>query len=144
MRVQEIIKRKGEKVITIKPEETVQVLLDRLAENSFGALVVSSDGTSIDGIVSERDVVRHMATVGPSILTNPASSIMTTAVKTCASDDTVESLMNRMTEHRIRHLPVEIDGALAGMISIGDVVKWRLTELEDEKGHLENYIKQGW
>ncbi|MEE9415868.1 MAG: CBS domain-containing protein [Acidimicrobiales bacterium] len=144
MNVAEIIRRKGNKVITIRPDETVQVLLERLAEHGFGALVVSSDGSSVEGIVSERDVVRHMASDGAAVLEQPASSIMTAAVKTCVATDTVEALMDKMTEHRIRHLPVEIDGALAGMISIGDVVKCRVSELEDDKGHLENYIKQSW
>lgn len=144
MNVAEIIRRKGNNVVTIGPDETVKVIVERLAENGFGALVVSVDGSRIEGIVSERDVVRCLAAHGPAVLDHPASSIMTAAVKTCAVDDSVESLMNLMTEHRIRHLPVEIDGALAGMISIGDVVKSRVGELEDDKGHLESYIKQSW
>lgn len=144
MNVAEILERKGGTVATVMPSDTVAAVVAQLAEKRFGALVVSTDGTSINGIVSERDVVRQLASVGPSVLDHPVSSIMTESVRTCAPDASVESLMSLMTEHRIRHLPVESDGAMVGMISIGDVVKWRVTELEDEMGHLENYIKQGW
>lgn len=144
MNVAEIIQRKGTDVVTVMPDDPVSVVVSRLAEKGFGALVVSSDGSAIDGIVSERDIVRRLGTDGPGILDQPVSAVMTRDVRTCASQDSVEWLMGMMTEHRIRHLPVEDHGVLAGMISIGDVVKWRVTELEDEMGHLENYIKQGW
>ncbi len=144
MHVAEIIDRKGDRVVTAAPADSVRSVVAKLGENGFGALVVSADGSGIDGIVSERDVVRRLGSDGPGVLDWAVADIMTSPVKTCSGKDTVEQLMTRMTEHRIRHLPVENDGALAGMISIGDVVKWRVTELEREMGHLENYIKQGW
>jgi len=144
MHVVEIIDRKGDKVVTAHPSDSVRSVVSKLAEHGFGALVVSAGGGSIDGIVSERDVVRRLGSDGPGVLDWSVSDIMTSPVRTCSGSDTVADLMTRMTEHRIRHLPVEKDGALSGMISIGDVVKWRVTELEREMGHLENYIKQGW
>ncbi len=144
MQVHGIIERKGDRVVTVSPEDPVRAAVLALSENGFGALVVSSNGSSIDGIISERDVVRQLGREGTSVLEHRVKDIMTSPVKTCGPDDTVADLMTRMTEHRIRHLPVEIDGVLSGMISIGDVVKWRVTELEQEMGHLENYIRQGW
>lgn len=144
MQVHGIIERKGDRVVTVSPEDPVRAAVMALSENGFGALVVSSNGSSIDGIISERDIVRHLGREGTSVLEHRVKDIMTSPVKTCSPDDTVAELMSRMTEHRIRHLPVEVDGALSGMISIGDVVKWRVTELEQEMGHLENYIRQGW
>ena len=144
MNVSEILERKGSRVVTVAPEDSVRHVVATLAENGFGAVVVSADGSSIDGIVSERDVVRQLGSDGEQVLEQTAGDIMTSPVKTCMPGDDVQGLMARMTEHRIRHLPVETDGALAGMISIGDVVKWRVTELERDMGHLENYIKQGW
>ena len=144
MQVHGIIERKGDRVVTVSPEDPVRAAVLALSENGFGALVVSSNGSSIDGIISERDVVRQLGREGTSVLEHRVKDIMTSPVKTCGPDDTVADLMTRMTEHRIRHLPVQIDGVLSGMISIGDVVKWRVTELEQEMGHLENYIRQGW
>ncbi len=144
MNVAEIIQRKGSEVATVKPEDPVSQAAGLLSEKGFGALVVSADGASIDGIISERDIVRRLGVEGSSILDQPVGSVMTSDVRTCSSQDSVEWLMGMMTEHRIRHLPVQTSDGLAGMISIGDVVKWRVTELEAEMGHLENYIKQGW
>ncbi len=144
MNVSEILDRKGNLVVTVAPEDSVRSVVATLAENGFGALVVSANGASIDGIVSERDIVRQLGHEGERVLDQSVSQIMTTPVMTCKPGDDVQGLMSRMTEHRIRHLPVENSGALAGMISIGDVVKWRVTELERDMGHLENYIKQGW
>lgn len=144
MNVSEILDRKGNLVVTVAPEDSVRSVVATLAENSFGALVVSANGSSIDGIVSERDIVRQLGHEGERVLDQSVNQIMTTPVMTCKPGDDVQGLMSRMTEHRIRHLPVENGGALAGMISIGDVVKWRVTELERDMGHLENYIKQGW
>ncbi len=144
MYVSEILDRKGNKVVTVAPGDSVREVVATLAEKGFGALVVSADGSTIDGIVSERDIVRELGRDGQRVMDQSVGEIMTTPVMTCAPGDQVQGLMSRMTEHRIRHLPVEKDGVLAGMISIGDVVKWRLTELERDMGHLENYIKQGW
>ncbi|MBT8241742.1 MAG: CBS domain-containing protein [Acidimicrobiia bacterium] len=144
MNVSEILDRKGNRVVTVAPEDSVRTVVATLAERGFGALVVSSDGSTIDGIVSERDIVRQLGREGERVLDQAVGGIMTTPVMTCQPGDDVQGLMSRMTEHRIRHLPVSTDGALSGMISIGDVVKWRVTELERDMGHLENYIKQGW
>ncbi len=141
MHVAEILARKGPGVSTIEPTNSIKAAIEAMAELRVGALVVSADGSSIDGIFSERDVVRALADQGGELLEAPVSSIMTSLVWTCAPSDTVEQLMSRMTEQRIRHIPVEQDGQLTGIVSIGDVVKWRLTELEDEARHVQDYIQ---
>jgi CBS domain-containing protein len=116
---------------------------DQLRLRGVGALVVSADGRRVDGIVSERDLVRRLAERGALMLSEPVSAVMTAAVRTCTPDDHVDELMRVMTEHRMRHLPVVVDGVLSGIVSIGDVVKWRVTELEDEARHLHDYITSG-
>jgi CBS domain-containing protein len=136
-----ILERKGRAVSTVAPDATVTEALHLLREDNVGALVVSSDGATVAGIVSERDIVRVLAERGAALLQEPVSGIMQTSVHTCAGDDTVDHLMHRMTEHRIRHLPVVADGALAGIISIGDVVKTRVDELETEQSQLVDYIR---
>lgn len=141
MHVAQILARKGTSVATVAPSDTVTDAVQLLAEKRLGALVVSADGRSIDGILSERDIVRSLGTEGAGLLDVPVSQIMTAAVRTCAPADTVERLMSLMTEHRIRHLPVEVDGELAGIVSIGDVVKERVTELEDESRQITDYIQ---
>jgi len=138
--VSEILAKKGADVVTVRPDDPIGEVVDVLAMRRFGALVVSSNGTAIDGIISERDIVRGLSTVTGGLRELLVSSLMTSPVKTCTTGDSIGDLMERMTEHRIRHLPVEEDGELVGMISIGDVVKWRVTELEDEARHLEGYI----
>jgi CBS domain-containing protein len=143
MRVSGILASKGATVATIAPDATAADAADQLRLRGVGALVVSSDGRGIDGIVSERDLVRRVAERGAHMLDEPVSALMTSEVRTCSPDDHVDELMRRMTEHRMRHLPVVVDGVLAGIISIGDVVKWRVTELEDEARHLQNYITTG-
>lgn len=140
MNVAEILAKKGSDVVTVRPDDPISVAVDVLAMRRFGALVVSSDGSSIDGIISERDIVRGLSTVTTGLRDLLVSSLMTAPVKTCVGADSIGELMEVMTEHRIRHLPVEEDGALVGMISIGDVVKWRVNELEEEARHLEGYI----
>jgi CBS domain-containing protein len=105
--------------------------------------VVSEDGRGVAGIISERDVVNRLSTDGRVVLDEPVSAVMTTEVRTCALTDCVEDLMRDMTDHRVRHLPVLDNGELAGIISIGDVVKWRVTELEEEARHLTDYIVTG-
>lgn len=140
MHVTEILARKGTDVVTVAPDDTIGHAADVLAERRFGALVVSTGDGRIEGILSERDLVRGLSQFPDSLRQQPVSALMTAPVKTCGGGDTTEQLMERMTEHRIRHLPVEQDGRLAGMISIGDVVKARVGELEDEARHLEGYI----
>jgi CBS domain-containing protein len=141
MRIGDILRSKGETVATVKPETTVRELLGMLARRNIGALVVSPDGTSISGIVSERDVVRHLHERGAELLDKPVGSIMTEDVRTCAPEDHVNDLRQTMTDHRIRHLPVVRDGKLAGIVSIGDVVKNAISELETEREHLVEYLQ---
>ncbi|MBB2746961.1 UNVERIFIED_ORG: CBS domain-containing protein [Microbispora rosea subsp. rosea] len=125
---------------TVPPHATVSELLARLAELNIGAVVVSEDGLSIAGIVSERDVVRRLNEYGVALLTMPVSSIMTVEVRTCGPDANVDDLRRTMTNHRIRHVPVVRDGRLAGIVSIGDVVKSSIQELESEREALVDYI----
>jgi CBS domain-containing protein len=139
--VSDLIKRKGSAVASAPPETTVAVLLDLLAEHGIGAIVVSPDGRTVAGIVSERDVVRQLRSTGPALLDAPIADVMTADVATSAPGDTVENLMRLMTERRIRHVPVVTGGALAGIVSIGDVVKSRIDELEADRDQLIDYIK---
>jgi CBS domain-containing protein len=124
----------------IRPDATVNDLLDELAGHNVGALVVSADGSTVAGIVSERDVVRRLQDSGVAVLDGPVSAIMTSTVNTCTEDDHVDDLMRVMTDRRIRHVPVLRDGNLVGVISIGDVVKSRIGELEYERSNLIGYI----
>lgn len=140
MRIADVLRRKGDTVATIGPEQTVAELLARLAEYKVGALVVSTDGSTVDGIVSERDVVRRLHQDGPSVLGATVASIMTGKVRTCAPEASVEDLMRVMTERRFRHVPVVVDGRLVGIVSIGDVVKHRIDELQAERDQLTAYI----
>ena len=141
MRVTEVLRLKGGSVITISPERSVRDLLGSLAEHRIGALVVSADGSSVDGIVSERDIVRALHEGGDAILDGPVAAIMTAEVHTCSPHDQVDELTNVMTERRIRHLPVLVDGRLVGIVSIGDVVKHRIAEVQDERDQLTAYIR---
>jgi CBS domain-containing protein len=142
MRISEILRNKGAAVATIAPDAEVRELLNLLAERNIGAAVISTDGQSIDGIASERDVVRRLNERGADLLSAPVSSIMTTPVRTCTPLDIVEDLRVTMTEHRIRHLPVVRDGRLVGIVSIGDVVKSTIAGLETEREQLVDYIKR--
>jgi CBS domain-containing protein len=142
MRISEILRTKGEDVATIEPDAKVRRLLALLAEHNIGAVVVSADGSTIDGIASERDVVRRLNERGAGLLDEPVSSIMTATVRTCEPGDKVEDLRATMTEHRIRHVPVVRDGRLAGIVSIGDVVKSAIAELETEREQLVDYISR--
>ncbi|MFC4049572.1 CBS domain-containing protein [Actinomadura syzygii] len=141
MRIRDILRRKGDTVATVRPEATVRQLLAVLAEHNIGAVVVSPDGASIAGIVSERDVVRRMHERGAGLLDRPVSEIMTVEVRSCGPGDLVEDLRRTMTEHRFRHVPVVEDGRLTGIVSIGDVVKSAIDELQSEREHLVGYIQ---
>jgi CBS domain-containing protein len=142
MRIHEILHSKGYDVITIAPEALVTDMLTLLKDNNLGAVVVSDDGRRISGIVTERDVVRKLVD-GPDFLDAPVSTIMTSDVLTCKPDDSVQSLMTTMTNRRIRHLPVvDEDGELAGIVSIGDVVKSHITQIEFERDQLEGYVRR--
>jgi CBS domain-containing protein len=142
MRISDVIRRKGDKVVTIRPDETVQRLLEILEVHHIGAVVVSEDGSAVTGIVSERDVVRHLHTDGVGVLEKPVAMIMTSEVQTCTPEDGIEDLAVVMTERRFRHVPVVVDGALVAIVSIGDIVKWRIDELQTERDHLVGYIQQ--
>jgi len=140
MRISEVLAAKSsQEVITVVPDATVRDLLGLLAQHNVGALIVSSDGSSVEGIVSERDVVRRLRE-DEAVLGAPVSSIMTVEVHTCRREDAVNDLMKVMTERRIRHVPVTEDGVLTGIISIGDVVKSRMGELEFERDQLDSYV----
>ena len=130
-------------VVTVSPEAPVRGLVALLAEHGVGALVVSTDGTTVEGIVSERDVVRRLGR-DADVLDSPTSAIMTAGseVRTCSPADTVDDLMRLMTEHRVRHVPVLEDGRLVGIVSIGDVVKHRIDELQFERDQLDSYVHQ--
>ncbi|MGI8756687.1 MAG: CBS domain-containing protein [Acidimicrobiales bacterium] len=140
MQVSILLQGKGPEVVTIRPDDTVAEGVEVLTRHHIGAVVVSDDGVAVAGILSERDVVRSLSERGPAILDEPARSIMTAEVATCRLDTTVEELMSVMTERRIRHVPVVVDGELVGLISIGDVVKDRISALEDETKVLHDYI----
>ncbi|XVQ07820.1 CBS domain-containing protein [Spirillospora sp. CA-255316] len=142
MRIRDLLRRKGTTVATVRPDATVRDLLAALAEHNIGAVVVSPDGATIAGIASERDVVRRLHEHGAGLLGRPVSEIMTAEVRTCEPNADVDDLRRTMTEHRIRHLPVVEDGRLAGIVSIGDVVKSSIDELESEREYLVDYIQR--
>ena len=141
MNVQSILAAKGNAVAKIAATSTLSEAVAALRDHGIGALVVSADGNHIDGILSERDVVRSIASHGDDTMHLTVGSAMSSNVITCAPADSIDTLMEMMTERRIRHLPVlALDGAIAGIISIGDVVKYRLVELENENSQLHDYI----
>jgi CBS domain-containing protein len=140
MRISDVLSSKPSgQVVTISPDATVRDLLALLAEHNIGAVVVSTDGQAVDGIVSERDVVRRLDQED-GVLDGAVSAIMTSDVRTCEPDTSVDDLRVMMTERRIRHVPVVSGGSLTGIISIGDVVKSRMAELEFERDQLDHYV----
>ncbi|MFZ2013040.1 MAG: CBS domain-containing protein [Nocardioides sp.] len=142
MRIHEVLSKKpSAEVVTIAPDASVRDLLALLAEHNVGAVVVSSDGAAVDGIVSERDVVRRLHD-DEGVLGGTVAAIMTSDVETCKPDTTVDDLRVVMTERRIRHVPVVTDGRLTGIISIGDVVKSSLDQLQFERDQLDSYVHQ--
>ncbi|GAA2801153.1 CBS domain-containing protein [Crossiella cryophila] len=143
MRIADVLRTKGSTVATVEPGNTVTELLTVLAEHNVGALVVVGPDGTVVGIVSERDVVRRLRERGAELLSGTVAEIMTAAVVTCTPQDTVDNLTVLMTERRIRHVPVLVDGRLAGIVSIGDVVKSRISQLEEDHEHLQAYIAQG-
>lgn len=140
MRVQNILAHKGNAVATVTADVPVAEVIALLNGRGIGALVVSNDGRTIAGIVSERDVVRALGTLGPDLLGVAVREIMTVDVHTCTPSDEIRAVALTMTDKRFRHMPVQVDGALTGIVSIGDVVKSRLDELETEHDQLLNYI----
>ena len=143
MKVRSILAVKGDQVATISPSATVTELVDVLFINGIGAAVVSADGSTVAGIVSERDVVRALA-AGHDLKGATVASIMTEVVHTATVETSIDELMATMTSSRVRHIPiVDDDGVLAGIVSIGDVVKHRMDELETERAALSDYINRG-
>jgi CBS domain-containing protein len=142
MKINDVMRGKSSgEVITITADASVRDLLALLAEHNIGAVIVSADGSRVDGIVSERDVVRKL-NGDDSVLDAPVEQIMTAVVQTCEPGHDVDELMAQMTEHRIRHVPVVDNGNLIGVISIGDVVKSRITQLTFERDQLDSYVHQ--
>lgn len=141
MNVQEILARKGGDIVTIEPVATLAQAVTMLTERRIGALVVTGADRRIVGIVSERDIVRTMAAHGFAALDLPVAEAMTRKVVTCGTTDTVREIMERMTAGKFRHVPVVEQGRLTGIISIGDVVKFRLQEMEQEQDALRDYIR---
>ena len=142
MRIRDIIGTKDiQGVVTIPPDTTVRELLGQLADKNIGALVVSSDGRQVDGIVSERDVVRRLHG-DEGVLDAAVSTIMTTTVHTCPPDADLDAVMTEMTQRRIRHVPVVGDDGLCGLVSIGDVVKHKISALQFERDQLDSYVHQ--
>ena len=142
MRIGDVLNAKtSHEIVTITPDSGVRELVAKLAEHNVGALIVSSDGTTLEGIVSERDVVRHLHNDG-TVVNNTVAAIMTAVVETCDQDTNVDELMKIMTQRRIRHVPVVHDGQVVGIISIGDVVKHRIDQLEFERDQLDSYVHQ--
>ena len=140
MRISDVLRVKGTQVVTVTPDTRVRRLLAVLAEHRIGAVVVSRNGTSVDGIASERDIVRALAQRGAAVMSEPITAIYTAEVYTVTPETSLEDVMRMMTEHRVRHAPVVVDGGLRGIVSIGDVVKNRIDELEAERAALTNYI----
>ena len=142
MRIGDVLNAKSRPdVVTIRPDATVRELVALLAEHNVGAVVVSSDGAGIEGIVSERDVVRRLHSE-PDVLSGTVAGLMTEVVETCEPDTGLDQLMKVMTERRVRHVPVVVGGRLRGIISIGDVVKHRIDQLQFERDQLEGYVNR--
>lgn len=142
MKVSVILQKKGSsEIATIQPDATVSDAVRELSRRRIGALVVSRDGGEIAGIISERDVVRRLGEEGPGVLTRPVSELMTSKVETCTDDDTAFDLLDSMTGGRFRHMPVVgADGRMTGILSIGDVVKARLEEIEAENAAMADML----
>lgn len=140
MHVSTLLSAKGSAVVTVPSGASVTDVVGVLTDQRIGAAVVSDDGKHIAGIVSERDIVRALATTGIDAMIQPVAAIMTTDVVTAAPDTTIEQLMATMTDRRVRHVPVTVGGELAGIVSIGDVVKDRIQSLELESKALQDYI----
>jgi CBS domain-containing protein len=140
MNVETILRNKGGAVATVAPHAKIAEAAAMLRREGIGALVVSRDGSAVDGIISERDIVHGLAGLGAGLLDTKVETLMTRRVFTCSPRDTIADLAAEMTQRRIRHIPVLRDGALAGIVSIGDVVKARLDEMEYETNSLRSFI----
>jgi CBS domain-containing protein len=139
MKVADILSAKGSRVSIVRPSETIITLANRLQAERVGAMIVSEDGKKIDGIISERDVTHGVAEHGADLLNLHVAELMTRGVITCSPSDTIADIARKMTLHRVRHLPVQANGELIGIVSIGDVLKYRLDEMEMEANVLRDY-----
>ncbi|MGA8058184.1 MAG: CBS domain-containing protein [Candidatus Binataceae bacterium] len=142
-KVSAVLEQKGHKVVTVEPRDTVASLVKVLSVNRIGAAPVIDEAGRLAGIISERDVIRGIAEHGDMVTALPVERLMTTEVRTCSPEDAIVELMEVMTLQRIRHLPVVRNGALEGIVSIGDVVKQRLQEAQSELNELRSYISSG-
>ena len=140
MKLEDVIRSKGNSVVTISPTATVAELVSLMADSNIGAVVASSDGRHISGIISERDVVRGLAGAGHGLLESTVADLMTGDVVVGHLEDRIEDTAHTMTHKRVRHVPIEVDGELAAIVSIGDVVKYRIDQLTDERNHLLGYL----
>jgi CBS domain-containing protein len=141
MHISDVLRVKGTDVVTITPDTKVRRLLAVLAEHRIGAVVVSHDGVSVDGIAGERDIVRALAKRGAAVMSEPVTAICTAEVRTVTPQAAVEDVVRMMTEHRVQYALVAADGGLRGMVSIGDVAQNRIVELESERAALTEYIR---
>jgi len=139
VKVVDILQAKGRDVVTVPPSATLLTLAHLLKLERVGAVIVSHDGKTIDGIISERDIAWGLAEHGADLLNAHVADLMTKSVVTCSPDDTIASVAKIMTDRRLRHLPVQFKGELVGVVSIGDVVKHRLNELQLEANVLRDY-----
>lgn len=139
MQVADILRAKGPAVMTITPDETIQTLAKRLKDHHIGSLIVSGDGQSLDGIVSERDIAYGLAEHGSSLHQMKVSQLMTKNVTTCSREDSLNDVMKVMTQKRVRHLPVKDGSAVVGVVSIGDILKHRIEEAKLEANVMRDY-----
>ncbi len=140
MKVHAMLALKGNKVLTVRGDATIKTAVGILQSEKIGASIVSTDGTKVQGIFSERDIVRGLVAHGASLLEKRVADFMTADVKTCSLGDDIQDIMSQMTRSHIRHLPAVENGVLRSIISIGDVVKNRLEELETEANALRDYV----
>lgn len=143
MNVAAILKAKGRLVTTARADETIEEVARKMAAKRIGAVVIVGEGGGVQGILSERDIVRHIGEKGAEVLRRPAADLMTKSVITCAESNSLEEMMGVMTQGRFRHVPVVSEGQLVGIVSIGDVVKHHIAEVELEVTAMREYLATG-
>ena len=143
MNIAQILKAKGRAVATVRPDVPLSEIIDKLAQKRIGAIVVVGDNGEVAGIISERDIIRRLAERGEAVLKEPVAQSMTTAVISCQGTSTLDEIMEMMTQGRFRHVPVIEDGALVGIVSIGDIVKNHIAEVEMEVTAMRGYFVTG-
>ena len=140
MHVERILALKGNEVISVRLDDTIGRAAGLMSDNRIGAVLVRDDEGFVEGVLSERDIVRGVARIGARCMDTSVIDLMTREVIYCQPEDDIDTIMSVMTEHRVRHLPVMRDGHLLGIISIGDVVKFRMEEIEFEAAAMRKYI----